>query len=137
MKLYHTSWNEIDRLGQRPLWFALELEHATEGWAKTDPTKLGWVYEGTFAGELANEQDPAVQMLFSDYNIDIEEYVLALLANPTETEIMSEPGSYLLQLMGYDAFQYTDYDPRDFSKDLPSILVFSPQDSISGFSLIH
>jgi hypothetical protein len=46
MKLYHTSWNEIDRLGHAPIWFALELEHATEGWAKTDPAKLGWVYEG-------------------------------------------------------------------------------------------
>jgi len=136
VKLYHTSRTRISHLRSSPLWFATELEHATEGWAVSDRGQESFVYEATFTGVMAHENDPAIESLFEMEGVDPDEYIDELTSNPESDTVMNDPATQILVQNGYDGFQHTDYDPRDWDKNLPSVVVFNPAESISSFTQV-
>lgn len=136
-KIYHTSG--VKTKGQStPMWFALELKHALDGWLpnRVEDGGQGFVYETKPKGNIAQEDDPKVKKLFKDAKEDLDDYTVDLVENPTAKEVLAMKGTKLLMDNGYSGLVYSDYDPRDFQKDLPAIIIFNPKKNSSPFKLI-
>jgi len=127
---WHTSGKKIESLKPKgALWFALSKEHAVDGWIpnKIDDSGKAFLHEAKISGKIAESKDKAVEGLFDEARIDMREYILELVSNPSQKEVREHPGTKLLQKAGYEGFIYPDYDPRDFQKDLDALLVFDPK----------
>ena len=136
-KIYHTSG--VKTKGQStPMWFALELKHALDGWLpnRVEDGGQGFVYETKPKGNIAQEDDAKVKKLFKDAKEDLDDYTVDLVENPTAKEVLAMKGTKLLMDNGYSGLVYSDYDPRDFQKDLPAIIIFNPKKNSSPFKLI-
>ena len=140
--LYHSSFKKINRPDNRPMFFALDFKHAASddfrGWYWNNVQDRGsaYLYETKPKGKIAAYDDRKVKQLFVDNNVDMEEYIFALLANPTSKEIQQMEGTKLLESNRFSGFQYLDYDGRDFSKDLEAIIIFNPARNLSGWKLV-
>lgn len=140
--LYHSSNKKIGRPSNKPMFFAIDIQHAagddSKGWYYNMIASGGtaYVYESKPKGKIAAYDDKKVQKVFEDNKVDFEEYVLELVANPSQSEIMKMEGTKLLEKNKYIGLQYFDYDPRDFSKDLEAVVIFNPAKNTSGFKKI-
>ena len=140
--LYHSSYKKISRPDNRPMFFALDFKHAASdaltGWYYNNIQDRGsaYLYETKPKGKIAAYDDRKIKQLFKDNNVDMEEYIYALLANPTSKEIQQMKGTKLLESNKFSGFQYEDYDGRDFSKDLEAIIIFNPARNLSGWKLV-
>lgn len=133
--IYHTSLNKIKSLESNPMFFALDESAAKDGWfanAVQEGNKPT-LYKSNMPSKIASIQDKEVVDLFKKNNINVEDYMADLASNPTSEEILSYPATKLLQDNGYQGLKVTDYDPRDVSKDLDSLLIFDPKKSLSSF----
>ena len=139
IKIYHTSKNKISSLKSDPMWFAIKLSHAVKGWHKNnkDEGLNSFVYETTLNGKIAKAKSKVIQNLFIKNDVDLEDYVIELVGNPSAAEVKNMDGTKLLIKNGYDGIQYDDYDPRDFSNDLAAILLFNPKKSSRGWDIVH
>ena len=117
---YHTSNTPIPSLLDRPIWFALEREHATHGWALTS-TGESFFYR-------AHLHRVAPLRRLATLTTDV------LTSNPTAEEILSLPEIGLLREQGFDGLLVPDYDPRDYERDLVSVCMFQPLRGVSGWS---
>ncbi len=133
--IYHTSLNKIKSLNSNPMFFALDESAAKDGWfanAVQEGNKPT-LYKSNMPSKIASIQDKEVVDLFKKNNINVEDYMADLASNPTSEEILSYPATKLLQDNGYQGLKVIDYDPRDVSKDLDSLLIFDPKKSLSSF----
>ena len=144
-KIYHASSKKISRPSTHPMFFALDIKHTRSdnftGWYYNLIQNDGkaFLYEADVKNKnkVAKYDDRKIQRLFTDAGIDLEEvYINMLLANPSGKEIQNDPGTKLLQKNGYVGIQYSDYDPRDFSKDLEALIIFNPSRDTRGFKQI-
>lgn len=135
-EIYHTSLNKIKSLNSNPMFFSLDKSVAKDGWF-ANAVQEGYkptLYKSNMPSKIASIQDKEVIDLFKKNNISIDDYMADLASNPTAEEILSNPATKLLQDKGYQGLKVTDYDPRDVSKDLDSLLIFDPKKSLSDFS---
>jgi hypothetical protein len=141
--LYHSSVKKISRPSNKPMFFAIDMKHAAgddfRGWyynfvASGD---TAYVYEAKPKGKIAAWDDKKIKKLFEDNNIDLDNYVHALLANPSQSEIQQMEGTKLLEKNRFIGLQYEDYDPRDFSKDAEAVVIFNPAKSTTGFKKVR
>jgi len=144
-KIYHASKDKFNNPKNTPMFFALDIKHTKSddftGWYYNIMQSSGdaFLYEAKVKNQnkVAKYDDRKIKSMFGDAGIDLEEtYVNFLLANPTGKEIQRDPGTKLLQKNGYVGFQYSDYDPRNFSKDLEALIIFNPSKDLSGFKLV-
>lgn len=128
-RMFHTSNAEIGEIRPSPMWFAVEEDHARDGWYKNavDDDIPARMYQVSFEGNLADVDDFDVKKLFEKSDIDLSDYVADMTSNPSMEEIIEHEGTKLLLENSYDAIEHMDYDPRNFDKDLPSVLVFDPK----------
>jgi shikimate kinase len=140
--LYHSSTEKINRPSNKPMFFAIDIQHAagddSKGWYHNmiASGETAYVYEAKPKGKIAAYDDKKVQKMFEDNKVDFEEYVFELVANPSQSEILKMEGTKLLEKNKYIGLQYFDYDPRDFSKDLEAVVIFNPAKNTSGFKKI-
>ena len=139
--LYHSSNKKISRPSNKPMFFAIDIQHAAgddfRGWYyNMISSGTAYLYEAKPKGKVAAYDDRKVQKLFEDNKVDLEEYIYALVANPSQSEIQKMEGTKLLEKNKYIGLQYVDYDPRNFAKDLEAVVIFNPAKSTSGFKKI-
>jgi len=139
--LYHSSNKKISRPSNKPMFFAIDIQHAAgddfRGWYyNMISSGTAYLYEAKPKGKVAAYDDRKVQKLFEDNKVDLEEYVYALVANPSQSEIQKMEGTKLLEKNKYIGLQYVDYDPRNFAKDLEAVVIFNPAKSTTGFKKI-
>ncbi len=139
--LYHSSNKKISRPSNKPMFFAIDMQHAAgddfRGWYyNMISSGTAYVYEAKPKGKVAAYDDRKVEKLFEDNKVDLEEYVYDLVANPSQSEIQKMEGTKLLEKNKYIGLQYVDYDPRNFAKDLEAVVIFNPAKSTSGFKKI-
>ena len=138
LEAFHTSETEITSLKDYPMWFALKPTHALKGWAKNilDLVDKFYVYKATLSKlSVVDIHTKKIEKLFSKNAIDLDSYIEDLVSNPSAEEIHNFDGTRLLIRNGINAIIHLDYDPRDFSKDLKSLLVFSPPKTLKSFEL--
>lgn len=136
-KIYHTSYQKT-RAFNNPMWFAVNIKHAVDGWYVNaiDDHGSGFIYETKPKGELAQEDDAKVKKLFKDAKLDMSNYIVELVENPTPKEVLAMKETQLLIDNGYSGFVYSDYDPRDFDRDAPALLIFDAKKDTTAWKLI-
>ena len=136
-KVYHTS-SVKTKAYATPMWFALEFSHAVDGWLANTikDSGKGFVYETKPKGNIAQEDDAEVKKLFKNANQNLNDYIIDLVENPSSKEVLRMEGTKLLIDNGYSGMVYNDYDPRDFQKDLPALIIFNPKKDASSFKLV-
>jgi hypothetical protein len=141
--LYHSSVKKISRPSNKPMFFAIDMKHAAgddfRGWYYNfiQSGQTAYVYEAKPKGKIAAWDDKKIKKLFEDNNINLEDYVHALLANPSQSEIQKMEGTKLLEKNKFIGLQYEDYDPRDFSKDAEAAIIFNPAKNTTGFKKVR
>ena len=136
-KIYHTSYRKT-RPFSNPMWFAVNIKHAVDGWYVNaiDDHDSGFIYETKPKGDLAQEDDAKVKKLFKDAKLDMSDYIVELVENPTPKEVLAMKETQLLIDNGYSGFVYSDYDPRDFDRDAPALLMFDAKKDTAPWKLI-
>jgi hypothetical protein len=136
--VYHVSSKEIDQLGDRPLWFALEKSHSDDGWlANTlDAEGQAFQYRAVVVGRFANLKDPEVLEIFDQVGEDPQDWLDWIVGNPSAEEVLELTGTKALIGAGYAGIVYLDYDPRDWSQDLEALLVFDAARWVKEWRLI-
>ena len=140
-KVYHTSPRKL-KVSSKPMWFALDFKHAVgdnnDGWYYNTIDNRGraYVYETNPKGNIAQYDDSKVKALFKNAKVDMDDYALELVENPSAPEVMAMKGTKLLIKNNYSGFVYMDYDPRDFQKDLPALIIFNPKKDSGTFKLV-
>jgi lambda repressor-like predicted transcriptional regulator len=136
-KIYHTSFQKT-RPFSNPMWFAVNIKHAVDGWYVNamDDHDSGFIYETKPKGELAQEDDAKVKTLFKDAKLNMSNYIVELVENPTPKEVLAMKETQLLIDNGYSGFVYSDYDPRDFDRDAPALLMFDAKKDTAPWKLI-
>jgi len=126
-KVYHTSSSKGIKSLNRPIWFALDIEHAN-AWQESISSDAGeaYIYAATVDGKIADVDDKEIKQLFNNENIDLDDYIVDVVSNPTKDELLKMPGTKLLLKKGYVGIVYLDYDPSDFQNDLDALLVLDP-----------
>jgi hypothetical protein len=132
-KIWHTSQSKLSRFLNRPTFFALDFNLAKNGWYKNfkDDGDNAYIYESTINGKIATYNDENVKRL-----INTDDYAIKLAENPTGQQIMRMKETKILIENGYVGFILIDYDPRDFSKDAPSLVIFNAAKDTRGFKPI-
>ena len=136
-KIYHTSFQKTSAFNN-PMWFAVNIKHAVDGWYVNamDDHDSGFIYETKPKGELAQEDDAKVKTLFKDAKLNMSNYIVELVENPTPKEVLAMKETQLLIDNGYSGFVYSDYDPRNFDRDAPALLMFNAKKDTAPWKLI-
>lgn len=137
-RIWHTSAQQfkIDQ-SRTPVWFAVVKKHAVNGWYENlidNGSDEAYIYECAFSGNLATDDE--ARALFEKNKIDYDDYVIDLVENPEASKVLRMAGTRLLVKNGYDALQYMDYDPTDWNKDAPAIIVFNPSKTVKQPKII-
>ena len=137
-KVYHVSRVEIKRFENKPLWFALEKEHSTDGWYNNTIEDRGeaFQYEAKIKGKIGTLDNPEIVEIFNKLGTDPMDWETDLLQNPTPEEVLATQETKALIEAGWDGIIYYDYDPRDWNSDLEALIVFDPTKSVKGWKLI-
>lgn len=137
--IFHTSYDTIPSLTSQPMFFALSREDA-QGWYDNALMDNGqaFIYSAKINIVcLADLESDVFKPFFAKMGISIQDYVADLLSNPDEQQILSEEGTRLLIKHGFCGVKISDYDPTDFQKDKPSILVFDPKQTVTDWKLVY
>lgn len=130
MFLYHTSGVPIRKLTNQPMFFAIELEHALDGWYQNqiEEGRRAAIYkfECDDKCNIVKENDNTLVQLVEDNDIDLQDYMYMLLENPDQEEIEDNILTQLMIANGIDGLYYEDYDPRNFDNDLEAVILFRP-----------
>ena len=132
-QIWHTSQSRLTKFSSKPTFFALDFNLAKNGWYKNfkDAGDNAYIYESKINGKIAVYNDKNIQKL-----IDTNNYNISLVENPTAQEIMKMEETKILIKNGYVGFILIDYDPSDFSKDAPSLIIFDTAKNTRGFKLV-
>lgn len=138
MRVFHTSYDPIPTLSDRPMWFSL-----------SEPEALGWheqsirmggraiTYEAEVIGMIMGVDSPVLRGRLADEGIDPDEYVGTLVCNPTADEVNDEPATRLLVAAGLGGVIHSDYDPRDERRTTQTLLVFRPNAFVSEWKIFR
>lgn len=125
---YHTTYDDIQQLRDRPIWLAPSLELANVYYDNQvyDNGDAPFIYEVIFSGIILSEDQ--LESECNKIGIDYFDLNTDLVSNPDESEANSiiQP---LRELC--DAFYMSDYDPRDSQKDIESICLINSNAVIS------
>lgn len=138
-KVYHVSYDPINKLNSRPMWFALEKSHSDDGWFKNSVEAVrGTVhqYSANISGKVGDINDEEVVDVFNTIGEDRWEWTAEITANPDAETVMSMEGTRALIKAGYVGLIYPDYDPRDFNYDLDALIVFNGAKSVKNWKLV-
>ncbi len=137
--VYHSSAVKFTEFKNKAVWFAFKKDHAIDGWYKNilDSGSEAFLYEAKF-GELniASESTAEIVELFNKNKLDIDKYTDRVINNPSASQMRKMPGTQLLIREGYDAFVFSDYDPRNTSHDLRALLVFNTNKKLKSLKII-
>lgn len=139
-KVYHVSYEPINKLNNRPIWFALEKDHSDDGWFKNsveDGRGNVYQYSANISGKIGDFDDENIVEIFNSAGEDRWDWVADITANPDAEWVMSMKGTRALIKAGYDGLVYSDYDPRNFNYDLEALLVFNGAKSVKNWKLIN
>lgn len=137
--VYHASSVEIKRLTSDPMWFALEKSHSDKGWFSNiidDGRDEAYQYEGKIQGKICDVTDEKIETLFQNNGLDVEDWVIEIVSNPSADDVIGLGGTKFLIKNGFVGAIYSDYDPRDFQADLEALIIFNPLKSVKGWKLI-
>lgn len=138
-KVYHVSYGPINKLNNRPMWFALEKEHSDDGWFKNsieDGRDDVYQYSASISGRIGEINDAEVVEIFNSIDEDRWDWVADITSNPDAEWVMSMKGTRALIKAGYAGLVYPDYDPRDFNYELDALLVFNGAKSVKNWKLV-
>lgn len=137
-ELYHSSVEPISSLKHEPIWFALEKNHAIDGWFKNSLEDNGtaFLYSATLDREISHIKDRHIIKIFEKIDEDPTEWVDMIIGNPSTKEVYAHPATKALIAAGHIGLVYSDYDPRDFQKDLDALIVFDAAAHIKNWKLI-
>lgn len=136
-KVYHVSKLKIEKLGNTPIWFALEKSHSDDGWYKNALEEGdAFQYEASISGNIADAESSEVAQVFDEIGEDVFDWIAEIVGNPNATEVMFLKGTKALIKAGYDGIVYSDYDPRDWDADLDALLIFNGAKSVKNFKQI-
>lgn len=139
-KVYHVSYDPINRLNNRPMWFALEKSHSDDGWFKNsveDDRGNVYQYSASISGKIGEIDDEEVVEVFNSIGEDRWDWVADITSNPDADWVMSMDGTRALIKAGYAGLVYPDYDPRDFQYNLDALVVFNGKKSVKNWKLIN
>lgn len=138
-KVYHVSYEPIDKLNDRPMWFALEKSHSDDGWFKNaiDDRGGAYQYSASIFGKIGTIDDEEVVEVFNSIGEDRWDWVADITSNPDADWVMSMDGTRALIKAGYVGLVYPDYDPRDFQYNLDALVVFNGKKSVKNWKLIN
>ena len=138
-KVYHVSYGPINKLNNRPMWFALEKSHSDDGWFKNsveDGRDDVYQYSASVSGRIGEINDAEVVEIFNSIDEDRWDWVADITSNPDAEWVMSMKGTRALIKAGYAGLVYPDYDPRDFNYELDALLVFNGAKSVKNWKLV-
>lgn len=135
---YHSSVEPIDSLNHKPMWFALEKSHAIDGWFKNSLEDAGsaFLYSATLDREISHIKDRRITKIFEKISLDPNDWVDMIIGNPTTKEVYEHAGTKALIKAGHIGLVYSDYDPRDFQRDLDAAVVFDAASHVKNWKLI-
>ena len=135
---YHSSAEPIGSLKRKPLWLALEKDHAVDGWFKNTLENNGtaFLYSATLDRPVSHIRDADVVRLFQNIDEDPAEWVEMIVGSPTSEEVYDHAATKALINAGHIGLVYSDYDPRDFQEDLDAIIIFDAAAHIKNWKLI-
>ena len=139
-KVYHVSYEPINKLNNRPMWFALEKPHSDDGWFKNsveDGRGNVYQYSANITGKIGEIDDEEVIAIFDNVGEDRWDWVADITSNPDAKWVMSMKGTRALIKAGYAGLVYPDYDPRDFQYNLDALVVFNGSKSVKNWKLIN
>lgn len=139
-EVYHVSYDPIDKLNNRPMWFALEKSHSDDGWFKNsveDDRGNVYQYSARISGKIGEIDNEDVVEVFNSIGEDRWDWVADITSNPDADWVMSMEGTRALVKAGYAGLVYPDYDPRDFQYNLDALVVFNGRKSVKNWKLIN
>lgn len=137
--LYHSSVEPISSLKHEPIWFALEKNHAIDGWFKNSLEDGGtaFLYSATLDRAVSHIRDKHIIEIFKKIGEDVNDWVDMIVGNPSTKEVYDHPATKALIAAGHIGLVYSDYDPRDFQKDLDAVIVFDAAAHVKNWKLIQ
>jgi hypothetical protein len=136
--VYHCSPKAISSLTHKPLWFALEKDHAIDGWFQNtlENNDSAFLYSATLDKPVSHIYDDNITSLFDEIGVDSNDWVEMIIGNPSAEEVLNDAGTKALIAAGHIGLVYSDYDPRDFQKDLDALVVFDAAKHVKNWKLI-
>jgi hypothetical protein len=131
-QVYHVSRTPISAIGTTPMFFSLSLRDALGFFESALMDGLGAVlYSARISPTAKIAEDP--ESVLSDSGIDVDAYMAEIVSNPSSDEVMALGGTQLLLSQGFNGMIYPDYDMWDTDRDVDTLLIFTPEQSIKGF----
>jgi hypothetical protein len=136
--VYHASPKAISSLTHKPLWFAMEKDHAIDGWFQNtlENNDSAFLYSATLDKPVSHIYDDNIVSLFDKIGVDSNDWVEMIIGNPSAEEVLNDAGTKALIAAGHIGLVYSDYDPRDFQKDLDALVVFDAAKHVKNWKLI-
>lgn len=133
--VYHTSSDpELVFESSRGAWFAPTIELAKAYHANVeDDLGEAYTYRCSIHGCILIEDE--LKQTRSELGIDYDDYAAGLTSGPSSAGQDQETQS-IMQRTGCDGFMHTDYDPRDYNRDVLSIFVIDPGKNVSVLEAI-
>jgi hypothetical protein len=130
-KIYHVSRSPISQISSSPMWFSLTLENALGFFDSALMEGPAHLYEATLSPDAQIATDP--EEALEEQGIDSEEYLATIVSNPSSDEVMALEGTQMLLSQGFNGMIYPDYDMWDTDRDVDTLLIFTPEQSIKNF----
>jgi hypothetical protein len=136
--VYHCSPKAISSLTHKPLWFALEKDHAIDGWFQNtlENNDSAFLYSATLDKQVSHIYDDNIVSLFDEIGEDSMDWVDMIIGNPSAEEVLRHVATKALIAAGHIGLVYSDYDPRDLQKDLDALVVFDAAAHVKSWKLV-
>jgi hypothetical protein len=126
---WHTSVNKVNKINNSPMWFAPSEELARVYYSNIELDQgQAYIYKASITGNILSNNE--LIKLSENLGIDYNDLMANLSSNPPEEEVNELTRVFRNKC---DGFFMEDYDPRDPSKDIESILVFDPIKNVESF----
>ena len=135
--VFHTSYDPIDEVSSRPMWFSRSSKHADAYHENSvEQASEAHTYSAKISpkANIAHHASDEFAEVLKRNKVDPDDYVGDLASNPSHSEIMRHPGTKALVKAGYHGVTHLDYDPRDSNKDIETTLVFDPSKHVTNWS---
>jgi hypothetical protein len=132
--VYHNSGEKVPVLTNRPMWFSLTLEMGL-GYFDNMMMDTGesHLYKATLKNGLKIMEDEAEEF-FSSNDLDYQEWIVDVVGNPDQEDLLALEGTKTLIKAGYDGVVYPDYNPWDPSEDVETLILFDPKKSLTSWN---
>lgn len=131
-EVYHISPQQVNSLRDEPMWFALEKSHADAWFANTvESHGKAFLYKATLSSKnISHIKDREIVDIFKSAGEKPSNWETAIVENPNAQTVLRLKGTKALIAAGHIGLIYSDYDPRDFQKDLDALVIFSAKRNV-------